>query len=292
MMTDKTQSIYLSSSDGMRLYARVYGDPASTKSPLVCLPGLTRNADDFDAMANELIARDPARKIIALDYRGRGRSQFARDAAHYSVAVEAVDVRQVLAALGITRAIFVGTSRGGLITMLLALTAPELIAAVVLNDIGPVLETGGLQRIASYVGKGSMPKTMDEARARTKEINPDFTDLNEDEWTQLAHMSFRETAKGGVALTYDAALSRGFLALDFSKPQPTLWPLFDALMPVPVLVIRGENSDLLSEATVKEMVTRHPHCSSYTASHEAHAPLLGRTRTVEAIAGFVERFGY
>ena len=290
-MTDKTHSIHLSSSDGIRLYARVYGDLASTKLPIVCLPGLTRNADDFDAMAEQLMARDPARKIIALDYRGRGRSQFARDAAHYSVAVEAVDVRQVLAAFGITRAIFIGTSRGGLITMLLALTAPELIAAVILNDIGPVLETSGLQRIASYVGKGSMPKTMDEALARTKEINPDFTDLNEDEWHQLAHMSFRETATDGVALTYDAALSRGFLALDFSKPQPTLWPLFDALKPVPVLVIRGENSDLLSEATVKEMVTRHPQCSSFTALNEAHAPLLGRARTVEAIAGFVDGRG-
>jgi pimeloyl-ACP methyl ester carboxylesterase len=257
-MTDKTQSMYLSSSDGIRLYARVYGDPASTKLPIVCLPGLTRT-DDFDAMAKQLIARDPARKILALDYRGRGRSQFADDAAHYSVAIEAVDVRQVLAALGITRAIFIGTSRGGLITMLLALTAPELIAAVVLNDIGPVLETSGLQRIASYVGKGSMPKTMDEALARTKEINPDFTDLDEDEWTQLARMSFRETATGAVALTYDTAL-----------------------------VIRGENSDLLSEATVKEMVTRHPHCSSYTALNEAHAPLLGRARTIEAISLFTE----
>ena len=287
-MTDKAHSIYLSSSDGMRLYARVYGDPASTKLPIVCLPGLTRNADDFDAIANELVARDPALKIIALDYRGRGRSQFARDASHYSVAVEAVDVRQVLAALGITRAIFIGTSRGGLITMLLALTAPELIEAVILNDIGPVLETAGLLRIASYVGKGALPKTMDEARARIKETNPDFTDLTEEEWDQLTRMSFRETSTSGVALTYDAALSRGFLALDFSKPQPTLWPLFDALKPVPALVIRGENSDLLSEATVKEMVTRHPQCSYFTASNEAHAPLLCRARTVEVIFRFIE----
>jgi pimeloyl-ACP methyl ester carboxylesterase len=287
-MTDKTQSIYLSSSDGIRLYARVYGDPASKKLPIVCLPGLTRNADDFDAMAEQLVARVPARKIIALDYRGRGRSQFALDAAHYSVAVEAVDVRQVLAALGITRAIFIGTSRGGLITMLLALTAPELIAAVILNDIGPVLETRGLQRIASYVGKGSMPKTMDEALARIKEINTDFTDLDEDEWHHLTRMSFRETATGAVALTYDVALSRGFLALDFSKPQPTLWPLFDALKPVPVLVIRGENSDLLSEATVKEMVTRHPQCSSFISSNEAHAPLVGRIKTVEVVFRFIE----
>ena len=287
-MTDKAHSIYLSSSDGMRLYARVYGDPASTKLPIVCLPGLTRNADDFDAIANALVARDPALKIIALDYRGRGRSQFARDASHYSVAVEAVDVRQVLAALGITRAIFIGTSRGGLITMLLALTAPELIEAVILNDIGPVLETAGLLRIASYVGKGVLPKTMDEARARIKETNPDFTDLTEEEWDQLTRMSFRALEDGRVGLTYDASLSRGFLALDFSKPQPTLWPLFDALKPVPALVIRGENSDLLSEATVKEMVTRHPQCSYFTASNEAHAPLLGRERTCASIFKFIE----
>ncbi|MFM8608616.1 MAG: alpha/beta fold hydrolase, partial [Hyphomicrobiales bacterium] len=153
-MADQAHSIYLSSSDGIRLYARVYGDLTSSKLPIVCLPGLTRNADDFVAMAQALIARDQKRKIVALDYRGRGRSQYARDAAHYSIAVEAVDVRQVLAALGIKRAIFIGTSRGGLITMLLGVTAPELIEAVILNDIGPVLEIAGLQRIATYVGKG------------------------------------------------------------------------------------------------------------------------------------------
>ena len=282
------QSIYLSSSDGLRLYARVYGDLHSSALPIVCLPGLTRNADDFDAMADALLARDQTRKIVAIDYRGRGRSQWARDAAHYTVGVEAIDVRQVLAVLGIQRAIFIGTSRGGLITMLLALTAPELIAAVVLNDIGPVLETDGLQRIASYVGKGSMPKTMNEALQRVQDTNPDFTDLDEHEWQQLTRMSFRETQSGDVALTYDAALSRGFLALDFSKPQPTLWPLFEALKPMPVMVIRGENSDLLSEATLKEMVSRHPHFSSFTALNEAHAPLLGRPQTVEAIARFVE----
>ncbi len=290
-MADQAHSFYLSSSDGIRLYARVYGDLTSSKLPIVCLPGLTRNADDFDTMAQALVAHDPTRKIVALDYRGRGRSQHARDAAHYSVAVEAVDVRQVLAALGINRAIFIGTSRGGLITMLLAVTVPELIAAAVLNDIGPVLETKGLQRIASYVGKGAMPKSMDDALQRIKETNPDFTDLDEREWQQLTRMSFRETETGSVALTYDSALSRGFLALDFSKPQPTLWPLFDALKAVPVMVIRGENSDLLSEATVKEMVSRHPHCSSFTAENEAHAPLLGRKRSAEAIERLVEAVG-
>lgn len=192
------QSLYLSSSDGLRLYARLYGDLTSPSVPIVCLPGLTRNADDFDAIAEILVER-VRRPVVAFDYRGRGRSQFARDAAHYTVAVEAVDVRQSLAALGITRAIFIGTSRGGLITMLLGLTAPELIDAVILNDIGPVLETAGLQRIASYVGKGAMPKTMDEARSRIKETNPDFTDLTNDEWDQLTRMSFRERDEGMLA---------------------------------------------------------------------------------------------
>lgn len=288
-MADQAHSIYLSSSDGIRLYARVYGDLTSSKLPIVCLPGLTRNADDFVAMAQALIARDQKRKIVALDYRGRGRSQYARDAAHYSIAVEAVDVRQVLAALGIKRAIFIGTSRGGLITMLLGVTAPELIEAVILNDIGPVLEIAGLQRIATYVGKGAMPKTMEEALQRIKDTNPDFTDLDESEWRHLTKMSFRETGSGSVSLTYDAALSRGFLALDFSKPQPTLWPLFDALKAVPVMVIRGENSDLLSEVTVNAMIERHPNCVSFTAAKEAHAPLLGREMTAAAIVAFIAK---
>ena len=283
----KTQSLYLPPSDGLRLFARLYGDWTSSVIPIVCLPGLTRNADDFDAIAEILVNR-VQRPVVAFDYRGRGRSQYAREAAHYSLAVEAVDVRQMLATLGIGRAVFLGTSRGGLITMLLGVTAPEVVEAVILNDIGPVLETAGLQRIASYVGKGAMPKTMDEARARIKETNPDFTDLTEDEWDQLTRMSFRERFDGRVELTYDAALSRGFLALDFTKPQPTLWPLFDALKAAPLLVIRGETSDLLSEATVKEMVARHPRCKSFTAVNEAHAPLLGRPKTAQAIVTFIE----
>lgn len=284
------QSFFLQTSDGLRLYARLYGDLASPLKPIVCLPGLTRNADDFDAIA-EIIVSKTKRPVVAFDYRGRGRSQFARDAAHYTIMVEAVDLRQMLASLGIKRAIFLGTSRGGLITMLLGVTAPELIEAVILNDIGPVLETEGLKRIASYVGKGAMPKTMDEALQRVKDTNPDFTDLDESEWHHFTKMSFRETEEGRVALTYDAALSRGFLAIDFSKPQPTLWPLFEALKAVPVMVIRGETSDLLSEATVGEMVARHPHCSSFTALKEAHAPLLGRPKTADAIVRFVEGVG-
>lgn len=285
-----TQSIFLHSSDGLRLFARLYGDLASTLTPVVCLPGLTRNADDFDAIA-EIIVSQTKRPVVAFDYRGRGRSQFAREAAHYSIAVEAVDVRQMFASLGIRRAIFLGTSRGGLITMLLGVTAPELIEAVILNDIGPVLETEGLKRIASYVGKGAMPKTMHEALQRIKDTNPDFTDLDESEWQHLTKMSFRLSDEGRVALTYDSALSRGFLALDFSKPQPTLWPLFEALKTVPVMVIRGENSDLLAEATVDEMASRHPRLASFRALQEAHAPLLGRPKTAEAILGFIEAVG-
>lgn len=284
------QSIFLQSSDGIRLYARLYGDLASSVTPLVCLPGLTRNADDFDAIA-EIIVSQTNRPVVAFDYRGRGRSQFARDASHYTIMVEAVDVRQMLASLGIKRAIFLGTSRGGLITMLLGVTAPGVIEAVILNDIGPVLETEGLKRIASYVGNGAMPKTMEEALQRIKDTNPDFTDLDESEWQHLTKMSFRETEEGYVALTYDAALSRGFLAIDFSKPQPTLWPLFEALKAVPVMVIRGETSDLLSEETVKEMISRHPHCLSFTALKEAHAPLLGRPKTAEAIVRFIRDLG-
>lgn len=284
----RTHEIYSQSSDGLRLYARLHGDLSSVMTPVVCLPGLTRNADDFDDLAQHLVANNPARPVLAFDYRGRGRSAHARDPAHYSIAVETTDLRQVMAAMKIHEAIFIGTSRGGLITMALALTAPSLIKAAILNDIGPVLETEGLKRIASYVGRGMMPKTMAEAVTRVKMINADFTDLDEKEWAHLTNMSFRENDQGQLSLTYDAALSRGFLNLDFTKPQPELWPLFDALRPVPVMVIRGENSDLLSETTVKTMVARHPLCVSFTALNEAHAPLLGRPKTAAAIMRFVK----
>ncbi len=290
MRSSSFDDFYMPSSDGLRLHARLYGEADGDRVPLVCLPGLTRTAQDFHAMA-EILSSDPYhRRVVVVDYRGRGGSAHDPDWRHYSVPVEAVDVRQMLATLGIKQAVFVGTSRGGLITMLLAITQNSLIKASVINDIGPVIEVTGLQRIESYVGKGTMPKDWGEAVERLRASNADFTDLTEAEWLDFAGIVYEKGADG-FRLAYDPALGKTLIGIDFSKPLPPAWPMFEALRSVPVLAIRGENSDLLSEETLAEMGKRHGNLEIVRVPGEGHAPFLGRERTARAIADFVMRMG-
>ncbi len=283
--------LFMPSSDGIRLHARIYGSDNGNAVPVVCLPGLTRNAHDFHDLAMRVSANELRRRIIVIEYRGRGQSERDPDWRHYTVAVEATDIRQMLKALRITRAIFVGTSRGGLITMALAATAPQLIKACVLNDIGPVIETGGLQRIASYVGKGTMPKDWDEAVNRLKGSNTEFTDLSDEEWQAFARSVFAEQDDGRLVLSYDPAIGNSLAAIDFTKPFPSAWPLFELLKIYPVLTLRGENSDLLSDATLAEMKQRHRTMEMLVVPREGHAPFVGREHTARAIEDFVERVG-
>lgn len=281
---------FMPSSDGIRLHARIYGDAYRDRVPVLCLPGLTRNTRDFHSLAERLAGPEHKRRVIVVDYRGRGGSEHASDWRHYTVPVEAVDVRQMLAALGVKTAVFLGTSRGGLISMLLAATAPNLIKACILNDIGPVIEIKGLARIASYVGKSDMPQHWNEAVERLKASNPDFSDLTETEWRDFASAVFVEW-ESGLRLAYDPALGQTLSELDFSKPLPSAWPLFDALHAVPVLAIRGMNSDLLSDETLAAMAKRHPAIEIARVPHEGHAPFVGREWTASVIANFVRRVG-
>ena len=281
---------YLPSTDGLRLHARIYGDANRVQVPVVCLPGLTRNAQDFHALAERLAAAPNSRRVIVIDYRGRGGSAYDPDWQHYTVPVEAVDVRQILAALGVKQAIFIGTSRGGLITMLLAVTHGNLIKACILNDIGPFIEIKGLERIASYVGKGTLPRDWADAVSKLKSSNADFTDLTEAEWRDFADIVYVEGVDG-LRLRYDPALGNTLTGIDFAKPLPAAWPLFDALGAVPVLAIRGVNSDLLSEETLAEMARRHEAMEIMRVPHEGHAPFLGREQLAGVIAEFVTRVG-
>jgi pimeloyl-ACP methyl ester carboxylesterase len=285
----EARHVNILSSDGIRLHARIYGETSHRGLPVVCLPGLTRNADDFHALALHLSEAKHGRRVIVLDYRGRGDSEFDPDWHHYTVAVEAVDVRQILKSLRVNEAIFIGTSRGGLITMALAVTLPSLVRASVLNDIGPVIEVEGLKRIASYVGKGGMPADWADAVKRLKFSNSDFTNLSEAEWFDFARVVYRETADGALKLSYDPALSNGLAGLDLSKPLPSAWPMFEALSHIPVMVLRGANSDLLSEATLGEMARRHPNLVKVEIEQEGHAPFVGRPKAAEAIAEFIGR---
>lgn len=272
--------------DGLRLYGRHY--PArvpSSRRPVLCLAGLTRNSRDFGRIATALSRHaSTPRDVYTLDSRGRGSSEYDSDWKNYSVPAEMQDVIDFMTMTELNEAGIIGTSRGGLITLVLAAAQPGRIGAAVLNDIGPVIETQGLMRIAGYVGKMPLPKSWREAARAVLELSKrDFPDLGDEGAEALARQLFNEK-NGKPAPGYDSKLSRCLSVLD--GPMPQLWPQFEALKHVPVLVVRGENSDLLSEATVAEMKKRHPNLTSVTAVKQGHAPLLWDAHSTNAIAEF------
>src|SRR3712207_1543968 len=244
-MSDAFQDLFVSAADGLRLYARDYDPHTAGALPVVCLSGLTRSSEDFHELAVAL-SRDAARprRVLSLDYRGRGRSDWDQDWRNYDVKVELNDVLQVLTVAGVEKAVFVGTSRGGLITMALSAVRPELIAGAVLNDVGPALEIEGLMRIRGYVGKLPAPRTIEEAaqilRTTSGQQFPGFTDA---QWEAMARGTWRES-DGQLVLNYDPNLMKTLENLNPETPLPDLWPLFEDLKLFPVLAIRGANSDL------------------------------------------------
>ncbi len=283
-------SHFISAPDGLRLHVREYGSRSATSLPVVCLPGLARSSGDFEALATAL-ANDPhqPRRVLALDYRGRGQSEYDRDPANYTFQIEIADVLAVLAALDCGRAVFIGTSRGGILTMLMAPLRPSLIAAGVLNDIGPVIEPKGLMRIKGYIGKLPQPRSYEEAAEILRRLfSAQFPNLNGADWLASAHRTFKD-AKGQLVPDYDVALARTLEGVDFEKPLPPLWAQFDALGHVPVMAIRGANSDLLSESTVEAMAARHTSLETVVVPDQGHAPLLAEPAIIARIADFVAR---
>ncbi len=273
--------------DGLMLRARVYGPEVSHRLPAVCLPGLTRNSHDFDRLAHALSTGPGARRVVAVDYRGRGISNRDVDWRKYDVGVETGDVLSQLASLGVAKALFIGTSRGGLITMATAAVAPDMLAGAVLNDIGPVLDRRGLERIRGYVGKLKPPSTWDEAIELLKfTTGGSFTDVTPEDWRAFAEGTWREE-DGTLALTYDPALMLSFATMNFDA-LPDLWPAFEGLRSVPLLAIRGETSDLLSEETLTEMTRRHPRCATLVVPGQGHAPLLRDDAAITRIRAFLD----
>jgi pimeloyl-ACP methyl ester carboxylesterase len=283
-------STFISASDGLRLHALCYGQRSSPKTPVVCLPGLARTAADFEALAAAL-TRDGVhpRRVIALDYRGRGRSDYDGNPDNYSLPVELSDVLAVVMALDALPSIFVGTSRGGILAMLLAAVRPTAIAGVVLNDIGPVIEPQGLMRIKGYVGKLPQPRNFDEgAEILRRLFSNQFPKLGHDDWLASARRTFKEE-NGRMVPTYDVRLAKTLEAINPEHPIPPLWNQFGALAHVPVMAIRGANSDILSPGTVDAMRTRHAGLEILEVADQGHAPLLTDADTIGRIEKFIGR---
>jgi pimeloyl-ACP methyl ester carboxylesterase len=285
-MHDPT-STFVSAPDGLKLHVRCWGPRAATGTPVICLPGLARTAADFDALAPAL-AEGNARRVIALDYRGRGLSDYDDNPANYNLVVELADVLAVATALEVLPAVFIGTSRGGILTMLLAAQRPALIAGAVLNDIGPVIEPQGLMRIKGYVGKLPQPRSFDDgAEVLRRLFSGQFPKLTPDDWLKASRRTFKEE-KGALVPTYDVKLADTLKNIDPEKPVPALWKEFEAMRNMRVLAIRGENSDLLSPATFEEMQARHPSLETLVVPDQGHAPLLAEPDTIARIVAFLQ----
>ena len=283
------RSIFVSAPDGLRLHVRTWGERSAPGVPVVCLPGLARTTLDFDRLAAGLTnPMSSPRAVYALDSRGRGRSDHDRDPGNYSLPVELTDLLAVLTALDIGRAVFVGTSRGGLLTMLLATVRPGAIAGAVLNDIGPVIEPKGLVRIKGYVGKLPQPTSFDDAATVLRRLfGAQFPALTEDDWRAFAHRTF-DQRDGQLVPNYDPRLAETLRSIDVEQPVPQLWNEFEALAAAPVMVVRGANSDLLSPATVKAMRARHKALKAIEVPDQGHAPLLAEPDVIARIRSFIE----
>jgi pimeloyl-ACP methyl ester carboxylesterase len=288
MNAGTADSIFITAQDGLKLHVRSHGPRLSALLPVMCLPGLARTVADFEALATTLAGDAKApRRVLALDSRGRGKSDYDRNPARYNLQIELADVLAVLTALGIARAVFVGTSRGGILAMLLAAARPTAIAGCVLNDIGPVIEPKGLMRIKSYVGKLPRPASFHEAADLLRRLfGSQFPRLSDDDWVVFARRTFKDAA-GRIVPDYDVKLASTLAGVGPDQPFPPLWKEFDALARVPVMVIRGGNSDILSPATVEAMRARRDRLDVLEVPDEGHAPLLADPESIGPIATFV-----
>ncbi len=272
---------FWTSSDGLDLHYRNYPGPdGGERLPVLCMHGLTRNSRDFASLAEVLAT---TRRVIVPEMRGRGMSDYAPDSDTYSPVTYVADVEKLLAEQGITRFVAVGTSMGGLMTMLMAAGAPGRMAAVVMNDIGPVVEAEGLSRISGYVGHGgSFPTWVHAARGLAEAHGAAFPDYTLDQWLEMAKRTMVVSQNGRIVFDYDMAIAEPFGKPGNAAP-PNLWLAFEALAGVPMLLVRGELSDLITPDTVKQMGMRNPKMRTITVPRVGHAPTLDEPEVREAI---------
>lgn len=275
---------YLTAQDGLRLYFRDYGDPASPRLPLLCLTGLVRNSADFAEFAERHAGE---RRVLCPDYRGRGRSAYDRDWRNYDPFIYASDIAHLIAATGLTRLIAIGTSLGAVLAMGLAVLKPTVLGAVVLNDFGPEVAPGGLARILDYIGTDH-PQTDWESAARyLRELLPTLSIRTAEGWLKMARGTYRIGGDGRLHFDWDLNIAKPLARA--ARAVPDLWPYFRALRPVPTLALRGDLSDVLSPATFERMALAKPDLLRVTVANAGHAPTLNEPEAA-AVDDFIRRF--
>lgn len=278
---------YWWSPDGLRLHYRDYAGGDDSRPPLLCLPGLTRNARDFEPLAARLAGQW---RLICPDMRGRAESAYAKDAMTYVPLVYLQDISRLLADLAITRFVAIGTSLGGVITMLIAATHREWLAGALLNDVGPVLDEGGLARIRSYVGVGQSHPTWVHAARALAEANGDvYPGYDLEDWLAMAKRLYRLNSGGRIVLDYDMKIAEPIRAMG-SEAGVDMWPVMQAFRDIPTLLLRGARSDLLSDATAHRMATEiGGNAELVTVPDVGHAPTLAELESAAGIDRLLAR---
>ena len=285
-MADYTDA-YWTSADGLRLHYRDYAGRAD-RPVVVCLPGLTRNARDFEGLAGRL-AGDW--RVVCPDLRGRGDSAYAKDCESYVPGQYLEDLGILLEEPGFERIVLVGTSLGGILTMILTAKLGARVAGAVLNDIGPVVEASGLERIRGYVGQGrSFPTWMHAARALEETHGADFPDYAIADWLRHAKRTMVLSSNGRVVFDYDMKIAEPFAATQNAAP-PDLWSAYDTLAGRPLLIVRGALSDILTGETLAEMLRRLPEAEALTVPRIGHPPTLDEPEVAAAIDRLLAKVG-
>jgi len=268
--------------DGKSLYYRDYGDPLGSATPILCLPGLSRNSRDFHELATRLA---PTRRVVCPDYRGRGRSDYDSDPANYHPKKLLDDVRHLLVAANLHHFIAIGTSMGGVLAMALGALTPGALRGVILNDIGPDIGGDGLGRILQYLGRDNPQPNWEAATAALREMIPGLSFRTAEEWRAVTEGTFREGTDGVLHIDWDPLIVE---PMKTRADSAELWTLFQATRAKPTLVFRGENSDILSDATVSKMTAQHPRLTAVTVAGAGHTPSLLEDEASSAIDSFLD----
>ncbi len=276
------------SPDGLKLFVRDYPGPASPRLTVICVPGLTRNSRDFDELAPHLAQKY---RVLCVELRGRGKSEYAKDPMSYQPPVYVRDVIALLDAFQLKQVAFIGTSLGGIVSVALAAVMPRRLLGVVMNDIGPEIDTSGLTRIANFVARGYSGPTWDDAAKALLDLDGKiYPDWQHADWLKMARRRFTTAPDGSIKHDYDLNIAKPFgQAAQAGAAATSLWPFFLQLTDIPVLALRGAISDVLSPQTFQQMKERLPHLEQCTVANRGHTPYFDEPDAMRAVDDFLDR---